>query len=388
MNVLYVNHTSEISGSERSLIDLLEVLPRTVVALVACPEGDFANRLRARGLNVDRIPELRLGLRLHPRHLPGGLMNLARMAVQIHRLSRRYQIDLVHANSPRAGVAAGMAATIGGPPALVHVHDCLPLSLASNVVRRIVEETAAAVLANSQYTAGNFRLGGRQTRVRVAYNAVDASQFNPGVIERREARRRLSLDMHAPLIGVVAQLTPWKGQRDAIETLKLLRATHPMAQLLLVGEAKFTNGSARYDNRDYLRSLRREISESSLSGAVHFLGERSDLPQVLRALDVLLVPSWEEPFGRTVIEAMAMELPVIATNLGGPAEIISSGQDGILLPPRRPACWAEAVDDLLRHPDFAMELGRRARTTVTRYFNRQRYLDAVLATYREVLTQN
>ena len=148
---------------------------------------------------------------------------------------------------------------------------------------------------------------------------------------------------------------------------------------MIVGEAKFVSRSTSYDNRAYESELRHTVADLGLDDAVHFLGERDDIFRVLAGIDVLLVPSTEEPFGRTVIEAMAMGVPVIATDAGGPAEIIRDGVDGLVLPPDATERWAEA----------ASSLARRARSSESRdyaveRFNPQRHADAVISTYRQI----
>ena len=94
---------------------------------------------------------------------------------------------------------------------------------------------------------------------------------------------------------------------------------------------------------------------------MQFLGERDDVPEVLRATDTVLVPSWEEPFGRSVIEAMAMRVPVIATNVGGPAEVIADRKNGMLLTPRAPESWARAISNLIESPALYARIARNGR---------------------------
>jgi glycosyltransferase involved in cell wall biosynthesis len=127
------------------------------------------------------------------------------------------------------------------------------------------------------------------------------------------------------------------------------------------------------------------VGDLGLAGAVSFLGERADIPEILRALDLVLVPSWEEPFGRSVIEAMAMETPVIATDVGGPAEIVTDGADGLLLAPRQPERWAEVAAGFLRAPGRREPMGTAARRTVEARFSREVHVQGVLAAYREAL---
>jgi L-malate glycosyltransferase len=184
---------------------------------------------------------------------------------------------------------------------------------------------------------------------------------------------------------MVAQITPWKAQDDAIRALAQIKPRHPKARLLLVGSAKFVSRATRFDNRAYLRELERLTHDLGLTDSVTFLGEREDVPELLRASDLLLAPSWDEPFGRCVAEGMAMRLPVIATAVGGPAEIVEAGTSGLLLPPRSPDAWAEQVDRLLADPEERARLGAAGRTRVATSFSVDAHVAAVLSVYREAL---
>jgi glycosyltransferase involved in cell wall biosynthesis len=189
------------------------------------------------------------------------------------------------------------------------------------------------------------------------------------------------------VLGVVGQLTPWKGQDDAIRALARLREAHPDAQLVIAGSAKFVSRETRFDNPGYVRGLHALCEELGVADAVHFVGEREDIPDLLRALDVLLVPSWTEPFGRVVIEGMAMGIPVIATTDGGPAEIIEHGETGVLAPPREPQAWAEEAGRLLTAPERSAEIAARGRERAAGYAV-ERHVERLLAVYRRVLGES
>jgi len=131
--------------------------------------------------------------------------------------------------------------------------------------------------------------------------------------------------------------------------------------------------------------LRALISEASLDERVSWLGEREDVPELMRALDVLLMPSWEEPFGRSLIEAMALGVPVAATNVGGPPEIIDDGREGYLLDPRDPAAWAGAIARIAESPELASEMGRAGRLRVEQSFTVERHVAEMMAVYERAL---
>jgi len=383
MRVLYVNHTDRVSGGEHSLLTLLGSLPSDVEPTVACPQGELAARLSEIGVEHVPIQGTDGSLRLHALRTPQALLEMARAAAQVRAAARAHRADVVHANSIRAGLVATAATT--APPTVVHVRDCLPPGAASALSLRAIGR-AQALIANSAHTrAGLGRVG---EGAHVVHNAVDLARFDACVLDRGEARARLGLPSEGAVLAVVAQITPWKGQDDAIAVLASLVRRHPGARLLLIGSAKFDSSATRYDNAAYLDSLRRQAGALGLSSAVHFLGERDDVPEILRAVDLLLVPSWEEPFGRSIVEAMAAGVPVVATAVGGPPELLGDGESGITLPPQQPRVWARVVEELLGDPARMAAMGERGRRQARRRFGAESHAGAVLEVYEEVTSSS
>jgi len=385
VRVLYVNHTSEISGGERSLLELITGLPDEVSAAVACPEGPLANAARRLGVPVEVIRGTEGSLRLHVWHTSRGVLDIARAAWSVRRRAAARGADLVHANSVRAGLAAALASSTGGPPVVVHVHDALPPGRTSALALKAIGRRAAVVIPNSHYTEASVARVHPTASVRVVHGAVDLRRFDPAGIDPAAARALLGLEPSAFVLAVVAQITPWKGQDDAIRTVGLLKRRGLEARLLIVGSPKFVSGATRYDNRAYARLLGRLTESLGLGEEVSFLGERADIPEILGAVDVLLVPSWEEPFGLAIVEAMAMQVPVVATNVGGPVEIIRSGEDGLVLPPRTPEIWAAAIEGLAQNPGLREEMGLKARQQAAARFGVGQHVKEVLSTYEEAL---
>jgi glycosyltransferase involved in cell wall biosynthesis len=385
--VLYVSHTAQISGGERSLLELLAALDGRVEASVATPAGDLADAVRAIGLPVHRIPGTTGSLKLHPVRTPRTVAELARATAAVARLIRRQRIDLVHANSIRAGLVTGAAGRMAGTPAIVHVRDVLPDGAVTRLTRAAIGRTAAAIVGNSEYTLRRFAPAGSSARLAVAHSPVDTERLGrAAALAPAAARTQLGLAQgNGPVVGVVAQLTPWKAQDDAVRIAAGLRAAHPGVQLLLVGSAKFVAQATRHDNRAFVASLHGLVAELDMRDRVHFLGERSDVPEVLRALDLLLLPSWEEPFGRAVVEALGAGVPVAATSAGGPPEIVRNGVDGLLLPPRAVAEWVAAIAPLLGDRERLAAMGRAGRERAAA-FGREAHADGLLRLYDDVLS--
>lgn len=257
MRILYASHTSVISGAERTLLDLLRALPTEIEPFVACPGGELRLALGELGIPCLGMVGTSGSLRLHAAHSSRALAETAWSAAQLRTASSRFRADVVHANSIRASLIASAARTLLGPPIIAHLHDVLPAGRVGSTIARALAASSRVVLANSGYTAADFRLkAGNRGRVQVVDNPVDLDRFDPCRIDATAARARLDLPARCPLIGVIAQITPWKGQSDAIRALAIARHRHPELQLVISGAAKFVGPGTRYDNQAYARLLR------------------------------------------------------------------------------------------------------------------------------------
>jgi glycosyltransferase involved in cell wall biosynthesis len=381
MRVVYVNHTAEVSGAERSLLSLLAALDGAVDRHVACPHGRLSVAVEELRVGVSAIVGTAGSLRLHPLHTPRALAEMSVAAAQVGRIARAQHAEVVHANSIRAGIVLGLA-RLAPTATVVHVRDCLPPGRVTSATMRLIARTATTVVANSHYTARAVTAAAPNARVEVVHNPVDLERWNPARIDRARARAALGeAGGREVLLGMVAQLSPWKGQDTAIEALRLLCAEGVDAHLLLIGSAKFVARATRFDNEAYVAGLRAQIARAGLQERVSWLGEREDVPELVRALDVLLLPSTEEPFGRALIEAMALGVPVLATEVGGPPEIVRDGREGYLLPPREPAAWAAAVRRISESPERAAAMGLAGRQRVREAFTMERHAAAMLDVY-------
>jgi glycosyltransferase involved in cell wall biosynthesis len=361
--VLYVNHTSHISGAEHSLLTTLEAMDGRVAPVVACPPGPLAERCRALGVEVRPIAPIEVSFRLTPRLAARGVRQLGGAARQLAAIAAATDADLVHANSIRAGLVGVAARRPAGPPLIAHVRDCLPQGTAAAATRRALLAGAHVIVANSRFTGSRFG-GGAKTRI--VHSPIDLARFDPGLVDRRAARATLGLSGDEPLLGVVGQITPWKGQDTAVRALARVRHRHPTARLAIVGEPKFVAETTRFDNRSFDREIRETARRLCVDEAVLFTGERDDVPEVLAALDVAMLPSWEEPLGRSGLEAMAMGTPLLATANGGLAELVQDGVSARLVTPRDDEAWGRAATGLLDDPRSAQEMARAGRAVAAR----------------------
>lgn len=381
MRVLHVSHTAAVAGAEHSLLVLLRALAGSATCTLACPEGELAIAARRSGVEVRVIPGTDLSSRLHLRHTPREATRAARTGRALGAIARLTGADVVHANTPRAGLISAFTDGAGGTRPVVHVRDSTPPGRIPGVTLTFLARRASAFVSTSRFLAAELPPG---PEAAIVPNAVEPARFDPAALSRHDARARLGLDPADPVLTLVAQISPHKGQSDAIRALAHVRREHPRARLLLVGSVKFTSAATRYDNHAYRSGLDALVTQRGLADAVTFLGERPDVPQILAASDIVLVPSWYEPFGRTAVEAMMMGLPVIATAVGGVAEVITDGVDGLIRPPRDPAGWAAAIAELLADPRRRRRMGAAGRERAVRDFSPHRHAEQMLDLFERV----
>ena len=381
MRILLANHTSAYSGAEESLLRVAAGLRCAHDVVVACPDrGPLAAAVDGEGLPRLVLPAVEASLRLHPLRTPAGLAQLVAGGVALARAARRCRADVIHANTPRTGLMGAVARGLGAPPIVVRAHEHVPLTPVGRGVRAVLVRTASAVVAVSDDTARRFDEGlGRPVAERV-YNSIDHARFDPARVRPAPLREELGLPPGAALLGQVAQITPWKGQATAVRALAALRATGVEAHLLLVGEVAFGGKAVRYDNHAYLAELQRLVDDLGVRDAVHLLGRRADVPAVLRAVDLHLLPSHEEPFGLVTVESMALGTPPLVGADGAGPELVQDGVTGRVVASRDPGAWAAAAGALLADPETMARLSA-AGPEAARRFSDDVHASEMLAIY-------
>jgi glycosyltransferase involved in cell wall biosynthesis len=293
--------------------------------------------------------------------------------------------DLIHANSIRAGLVA-TGATMGLKMKVVwHLHDLLPRHPLSSAIRMVAAlSKRSRMIAVSQAVRRNFcglLSPSLHNRITVILNAIDLKNFSAVGNDREEIRNGLLLENGDFAIGIVGQLTPRKGQMELLEAFEKLLRKVPRAVLVIAGAAIF-NRDGEYE--ELLRSMALRLG---ISHRVRMLGARQDVPEIMRALDLLVVNSRREPFGLVACEAMAVGTPVLATACDGLPEIIDHGRNGWLVPFGDQQTLVDALSFLAERPEVRGELARVAREDVAKRFALERYMNELQAFYREQARQ-
>lgn len=382
--ILFLHTTSEIGGSDVSLVRLVEGLDRAAYAvIVALPsDGPLVPRLRAAGARVEIMPVL---MKLTSRRGAGFLvrfaLNYPRAIAALVRLIRREQVSLVHTNTIH-NLYGVTAARLAGVPHVWHFREIV---WQSGLLRRL-ELTMARWWSTRIIVTSNAiaEMYGPPRRwpvqlVRVP-NGVETERFMPG--DGARVRAELNVAPGQPLVGIVCRLDAWKGVDDFLEAAAQVAVADHEAAFAVIGGPII--GQESYED-----ALKTRAAELGLGGRVRFSGWRygpAEMPDVHRALDILVLASREpEPFGLVLLEAMATGTPVVATAHGGPLDIVEDGRTGDLVPPRDPATMARAIIDLLRDPARCTRMGAHARERVLKLYTAEQYVAGVEAVYRELV---
>ena len=379
-NILYLDSGSGIGGGQRSLLLLLSLLDRNRwTPFVGCL-GDSAFAAEVAKTEAKLIP---LSLpaahnktdkvkRFTLRDLLEDFQQF-QVVVQLHRAVKHHAIDLIHANSLSVALLGGIVARINRIPILMHKR----YATSYGILDRLCERLLQRVILVSEATRWNFAPEVKQTLI---YNGVDLDAFQASPKEVETLRRELFPDASdaSILAGVVTRITPEKGIHFLVRAIAELKRKTAI-KLLIVGGPYFQK------DVDYMDSLKREVADLGVEDSVIFTGFLSDTRIVMSLLDIVLVPSIiPEACPRTIIEAMAVGKPVIATPLGGSKELVTP-ETGMLVPPEDASAIAEAVAALATDPERLRIMGEAAHRRAAQLFSSKKNTALTEAVYTELL---
>ena len=359
-NILYLDSGSGIGGGQRSLLLLLKHLDAMRFCSFLGCLGDSMLAAAARKAGHTVLP-----LDLPQQHDKGDetrrftfddiTRDLRQLKVifQLLGVLGEQQIDLIHANSLAAGLIGGVAAKLYGIPVVMHKR----YATGYGVLDRICEALLDRVILVSEATRWAFAPDSKQVLI---YNGVELSALQPPS-KAETLRVDFNLDPDALLVGIVTRITPEKGIHTLIEATAKLEAV-PAVQLLVVGGPYFPKDA------EYIDSLKIQAEQLGVADRVIFTGFLEDTEAILSLLDVVLLASTiPEACPRTIIEAMAAGVPVIATPLGGSKELVTP-ETGILVPPENPDAFAAAIMQLAEDAERRKQMGKACRLRAEQLF--------------------
>lgn len=363
MNILFIDQFSEPGGGQGALLDLLPAVgERGWTAHVALPGGgSLPDRIRVLGATVDTI---HCGAYSSGRKSAVDSLrfawNLPRLSREIARLARSYKADLIYVNGPRVLPAAALVAR-RRMPLVFHCHG------------RIFQPAAAKVAGQALRLAKSTLVTCCRFAAEPLLRCVDLQRYKVvpyGVAECPPAS--VAPSPSGWRIGLIGRISPEKGQAEFLQAARLLVQDFPNCTFVICGTPLFSDVAAlRYHQ---------EIRELAAGLPVEFLGWRDDVYSVLSGLDLMVVPSINEPGSpRVILEAYAAGIPVVAFPSGGIPEILDDGTTGFLVRPATPEALARTLRDLLLGPASRLkDVAEAGRSAWREQFTLARYRQAIL----------
>jgi glycosyltransferase involved in cell wall biosynthesis len=360
MKILQICSARQLGGGEKHLADLANGLARRGHEVFAAliPSSPLTAELSS--LPRQNIVELPMR----------SSLNVA-SALKLARFVRRHEIDIVHAHVARDYPLAALAARRARLVLTRHV--LFPL----NRIHKLTLRRTARVIAVSQAVAEGLRAQRifEPQKIALIHNGIDVERFATGreSIPSREPRAD-----HKLRVGMIGHLAPIKGQEDFIRAAAIVCEGRDDVEFIVAGEDKSRGG----ENRHHLEKL---IDELGLNQRVSLVGWIDDVANLLLTLDLFVSPSQSEPFGLSIVEAMAAGVPVVATMSEGAREIIDEDKTGRLVSIGDAAALAQVIDELLSDQKQRDRLAENAGLAVRERFSLERMLEATEEVYRQSL---
>ena len=369
--VLLLTDSDVFAGTERHILELAKELRTCGAAVsIACPNPSI---LRDRAIE-EALPVVVIQ--------KGGVLDLTAINT-LFILLQKGDIELIHAHNGRTGLSAALATLRAGTGAsVVTQHFIEPGRLRQSTLKKAVGAiahrwtntriTRFIAISRAVRSAMLSRRDATPKKIAVVPNGISDPAIGP-TLNAVHIRSEFAVASEAPLIVCVARLEKEKDIPALLVAMKTVIEAKPAARCLIVGEGSDRN------------ALRMQLANLGLERNVTLTGFRSDSLAFIAAADVFVLPSPAEPFGLVILEAMALGKPVVASDAGGPKEIILHRKTGLLVPPGNPTAMAAALLQLVGNPDARLRMGAEGRCHFASSYTALEMARSTLAVYEEAL---
>ncbi|OHR74232.1 hypothetical protein HMPREF3291_04405 [Bacillus sp. HMSC76G11] len=320
-NVLFLDHAIEMGGAEHSLYYLIKFINKQHIKpiLMAPSKSKLANMVNKLGEKVS----------YNEMDSPKGVLSFLRNIFKIKKYMRENSIEVIYCNTYRTIIYGVMLKLVTSCKVVWHVRDFYN----NNLLKSIYSTFSNKIICISNPIAEQFREKD-SGKISVIYNGVDLEKYNSKQVPG-DLKQELGLPVETLLIGMVGRIDRWKGIHLLIEAANYLVNDLNKKEFVFI----IVGASILTDDQSYPNELKEMVQTFNLSKNVVFVGQRSDIPNVMKSFDLTVNYSDNEPFGRVIIESLAMGTPVVVNNTGGAPEIIENvgygritkGRDAMLL---------------------------------------------------------
>lgn len=383
--ILFINGHSEIGGGDIILLDLVKGLDREkFIPLIVLPRvGPLVDEFRKSKAEVKFINMSVIERSYNPLYYIFYFLKFVPSVLRVKALIRKEGISLVHTNSSTV-LSGAIAARLCGIPHVWHVREIIlhPKFVSRSLVN-IIGMLSDRIITMTEAIRDTFpEKYKRMEKLQTIYDGIDFNNFissaTPGAF-----RKEYGIEPDTPLVGMVSRMIPWKGHRDFIRAAVEVKKSLPRARFVIVGDI------VRKRYRHYREELKDSVRKLGLDGSLIFTGVRQDIPNIMSDLDCLVLPSSSpEPSGRVILEAMAISKPVVATDHGGPRELVIPGVTGMLVPSRDHRAMATAIRSLLQNKQVAAKMGSEGKKKIEQFFSLNGHVRKVERIYHTLLNSD
>lgn len=357
-NVLIYECSTGFGGSANALADIVNYLDKDRFHAIAL--------IKNIGSQIEKIKNTEII------KLTGN--NMISETIRIYLIIKQRRIDLVHINNNIiGGIPAIIAAKFANVPCVSHIRQTRKLIKREKVfmpwLNKIILINNAALKVYQKDIIEN--------KIKIIHDGIDLKEFSS--MEKGEFKKEFNLDSQ-PIVGLVGRIIKGKGQKEFILAAKEVLKVRPDVKFIIVGDSKGE------DDR-YYTEVKDIVERWNLTTEIIFTGWRTDIKNVISDFDILVqaTTTYPEGFGLTIIEAMALEKPVIATNIPGPSELVVNGETGFLISPQDYSALANSILELVNNPELAKQMGDKGRKRVEELFDIKGTLRKIEETYEEIL---
>lgn len=344
-----------------------------------CPAGKFLRGIEAEGIKVKTI-DFNRGF--------NPFLHLATI-IRLFFYFKKEKPDIVHTHNPVPGFLGQLAAKFAGVPIIVNTIHGLYFTERSSFLKRKVfifterlsAKCSTLIFSQNKEDMETMIKEGicKPQKIKYLGNGIDLKKFNPDRFSADfiyKKKKELNLDSRFRIIGIVGRLVKEKGYSDLFKAFSMVLQKFPETILVCIGpkEAK------KNDSVDPTIAVNYGIAEKTV-----FLGERTDVDELYPLMDIFVLPSLREGFPRSVLEASAMQRPIVATDIRGCREAVKNGETGVLVPPSNPESLALAIASLINDANEAERLAKNARKMAISEFDESRIYDMIKTNYEALL---
>jgi glycosyltransferase involved in cell wall biosynthesis len=381
--IAYLAHgVRNIGGGEYVLYNLIKNLRRDIFEPIIfySHENDIIRRLGENGVRLVKVSldekitsVYRDEIKKNPVTVLMYFIYLAAGVLEINKALKSHKVDILHPHDNLSKIIGGLAVLFTKCKIVAHCHDQLKETMIEKMLLLYQLLFIDRIIAVSENVRKIFTVFGRlSNKVIAIYNGIDINIFNPTI--KNDFKDQLGLRKKDVVVGIIAVFDKCKGHDFLFNAVKQVLAggTNNIV-CLVIGDGR---------ERDDLKGF---VINENLEEHIRFLGYRNDVIELLNIIDVVVIPSLQESFGMVALESMAMEVPVIATTVGGLPEIIEDGKTGILVPPADIDALHKALIYLIKNRDIRKKMGEAGRERVLGKFSADNNVRKTEEVYLDVL---